>query len=120
MGLLKQDFPDIPLIALTATANQRVKKDVMACLRMESPVVLTASFNRKNLRYEVRPKLKNVLHEMAEFIKTKYSDKCGIIYCSSKKKCEDTADKLRRDYQIPAKHYHAVSAIVSLVDLGND
>jgi superfamily II DNA helicase RecQ len=109
MGLLKQDFPDVPLIALTATANQRVKKDVMACLRMQSPVVLTASFNRKNLRYEVRSKPKNVLGEMAKFIKTKYPGKCGIIYCSSKKKCEDTADKLRRDFHIPAKHYHAVS-----------
>lgn len=109
--MLKEDYPDVPLIALTATANQRVKVDVMENLRMKSPVILTASFNRKNLRYEIRPKGKNVLEKIAEFITQKHRGKCGIIYCSSKKKCEDTADKLRRDYKIPAKHYHAVRCV---------
>lgn len=109
MGSLKKDFANVPLIALTATANDRVKQDVMENLRMRSPVVLTASFNRKNLKYEVRPKGKNLLTEIATFIKTGFKGKCGIIYCNSKKACEDVADKLRRDHKIPARHYHAVS-----------
>ena len=109
MGSLKKDFANVPLIALTATANDRVKQDVMDNLRMKSPVVLTASFNRKNLKYEVRPKGKNLLGEIANFIQTGFRGKTGIIYCNSKKSCEDVADKLRKDYQIPARHYHAVS-----------
>ncbi|GAA5930476.1 uncharacterized protein JCM15063_004817 [Sporobolomyces koalae] len=107
MGSLKRDFPDIPLIALTATANSRVKTDVMANLVMKDPLVLTQSFNRANLRYHVKPKCKNFLKDMADFIKTNHRGECGIIYCSSKKQCEDTAAKLRSDFRIPAQHYHA-------------
>jgi hypothetical protein len=108
MGSLKKDFPRIPLIALTATANDRVKQDVMVNLGMKSPLVLSQSFNRKNLKYEVRPKTKTILADIATFISGSFRGKCGIIYCQSKKQCEDTADKLRKDYKIRAAHYHAV------------
>ncbi|SCZ90878.1 BZ3500_MvSof-1268-A1-R1_Chr1-3g02341 [Microbotryum saponariae] len=107
MGSLKKDFPRVPMIALTATANDRVKNDVMSNLRMQSPLVLTQSFNRKNLRYEVRPKGKGVINDIATLIRTNFSGKCGIIYCMSKKQCEDTAKTLRNRYQIGAQHYHA-------------
>ncbi|KDE05013.1 hypothetical protein, variant [Microbotryum lychnidis-dioicae p1A1 Lamole] len=107
MGSLKKDFPRVPMIALTATANDRVKNDVMSNLRMQSPLVLTQSFNRKNLRYEVRPKGKGVINDIATLIRTNFSGKCGIIYCMSKKQCEDTAKTLRDRYQIGAQHYHA-------------
>ncbi|GAA5954091.1 hypothetical protein JCM10213_007118 [Rhodosporidiobolus nylandii] len=107
MGNLKRDYPGVPLIALTATANDRVKQDVMTNLSMSSPVMLTQSFNRANLRYEVRKKGKNVLADIADFIKTHHAGECGIIYCSSKKQCEDTADRLKSQYKIKAMHYHA-------------
>ncbi|GAA5907235.1 RecQ family ATP-dependent DNA helicase [Sporobolomyces salmoneus] len=107
MGSLKRDFPRIPLIALTATANSRVKTDVMTNLAMENPVVLSQSFNRANLRYYVKDKTKGLIQDIAEFIKTNHRGECGIIYCSSKKQCEDTAAKLRGDFKIPAQHYHA-------------
>ncbi|GAA5875177.1 hypothetical protein JCM16303_005035 [Sporobolomyces ruberrimus] len=107
MGSLKRDYPNIPLIALTATANSRVKTDVMTNLAMENPVVLTQSFNRANLRYYVKLKNKGFMQDMADFIKTNHRGECGIIYCSSKKQCEDTAAKLRSDFKIPAQHYHA-------------
>jgi len=109
MGALKKDYPGIPLIALTATANERVKKDIMSNLRMDRPAIFTQSFNRPNLRYEVRPKKKGLLGEMADWIRAKHKGQCGIIYCQSKKQCEDTADKLRREHRIEARHYHAVS-----------
>lgn len=108
MGSLKRDYPNIPLIALTATANSRVKTDVMTNLSMSDPVVLSQSFNRANLRYYVKPKTKGLMQDIADFIKTNHRGECGIIYCSSKKQCEDTAAKLRSDFKIPAQHYHAV------------
>lgn len=108
MGSLKKDFPGIPLIALTATANDRVKTDVINNLGMRNLLMLTQSFNRPNLRYEVRPKKKEVLKDIASFITGQHRGECGIIYCQSKKQCEDTADKLRREHKVEARHYHAV------------
>lgn len=108
MSCLKKDYPGIPLIALTATANSRVKNDVLDNLGMKNALVLTQSFNRPNLKYEVRPKTKKVIEDMARFIREHHNGECGIIYCHSKAKCEETADKLRREYKIEARHYHAV------------
>jgi superfamily II DNA helicase RecQ len=111
MGHLKRDYPGVPLIALTATANSRVKTDVMTNLQMHNPVMLTQSFNRANLRYHVKKKSKNILADIADFIQQSHQGECGIIYCSSKKQCEDTAQRLRSQYKIKAMHYHAVRAV---------
>ncbi|PRQ70600.1 P-loop containing nucleoside triphosphate hydrolase protein [Rhodotorula toruloides] len=107
MGSLKRDYPGIPLIALTATANGRVKQDVMTNLRMDRPLMLTSSFNRANLKYFVRKKTRSVLSDIADFIKGEHAGESGIIYCSSKKQCEDTAERLRREHRIKCMHYHA-------------
>jgi ATP-dependent helicase YprA (DUF1998 family) len=107
MGSLKRDYPGIPLIALTATANDRVKQDVMTNLRMDRPLMLTSSFNRANLKYFVRKKTRSVLSDIADFIKGEHAGESGIIYCSSKKQCEDTAERLRREHRIKCMHYHA-------------
>ncbi|GAA5871760.1 hypothetical protein JCM8547_008135 [Rhodosporidiobolus lusitaniae] len=107
MGHLKRDYPGVPLIALTATANSRVKTDVMTNLCMSNPVMLTQSFNRANLRYHVRKKTKNVLADIADFIEQGHREESGIVYCSSKKQCEETAQRLRQQYKIKAMHYHA-------------
>lgn len=118
MGALKNDYPGVPLIALTATANARVKSDVMVNLGMKNPLLLTQSFNRPNLKYEVRPKNKGVLKEIATFITEQHKGQCGIIYCHSKKQCEDTADKLRREHKVAARHYHAVRCFNNLSSSG--
>ncbi|GAA6057172.1 hypothetical protein JCM3770_004001 [Rhodotorula araucariae] len=107
MGTLKRDYPGVPMIALTATANDRVKQDVMTNLAMTKPLMLQQSFNRANLRYHVRKKTKHILSDISDFIRDGHAGECGIIYCASKKQCEDTAERLRREHKVLAMHYHA-------------
>lgn len=111
MGKLRTQYPDIPFMALTATATPRVIKDIVSNLNLESPRLkrFSQSFNRPNLLYEVRPKKngEKCLEEIAEFIETNHHDQCGIIYCTSRAICEDTASALRHKYRIMAEHYHA-------------
>ena len=109
LGEVRQQFRGVPVIALTATATENVKVDVIHNLGIQNCEVFTQSFNRPNLNYEVRAKgkAKDVLDSMANIIKTTYRGQSGIIYCLSKKNCEDIATKLREQYGIPAEHYHA-------------
>ncbi|KAF4556192.1 DEAD/DEAH box helicase-like protein 3 [Elsinoe fawcettii] len=107
LGSLRQKFEGVPVMALTATATSNVKLDVKHNLGIKDCVELGQSFNRPNLYWEVRPKSKGVLAEMAELIKQKFRNQSGIIYCLSRKKCEDVATALRDQYQIKADHYHA-------------
>jgi bloom syndrome protein len=96
-------------MALTATANTKVRKDILENLKMTNAVTLEQSFNRPNLYYEVRPKRggKNLILDIFGFIAAKPKGSSGIIYCSSQAKCEEVAQKLRDDHQLRAYHYHA-------------
>lgn len=109
LGEVRQQFRGVPVIALTATATENVKVDVIHNLGIQNCEVFTQSFNRPNLSYEVRSKTKakEVLESIASTINTSYRGQSGIIYCLSKKNCEDVARKLRDDYNIIAHHYHA-------------
>jgi bloom syndrome protein len=107
LRLLRSDYPRVPIMAMTATATKRVRHDVINVLGIHGAVTLEQSFNRSNLHYEVRKKGPGFLKEMADFIKKEHSGDCGIIYCFSKRQCEEVADKLTNLYSIPAKHYHA-------------
>ena len=73
---------------------------------MRSCIHLTQSFNRPNLRYEVHPKTKNTDTEIYSLITTHYPRQSGIIYCTSKKSCEEMSDKLRK-MKVSATFYHA-------------
>lgn len=101
---VKYDFPNSPIMALTATANERVLLDIVNCLR-PNPKVLRQSFNRQNLYYEVRQKTSEVLQDIAGICR-QFSGKSGIIYCNSKKNCEETAASLQ-NLGISASFYHA-------------
>lgn len=109
LGEVRHKFPTVPVIALTATATENVKVDVIHNLGIKGCETFTQSFNRPSLNYEVRAKgkAKDALESMANTINTSYKGQCGIIYCLSKKNCEDIADKLRKEYHIRAHHYHA-------------
>ncbi len=109
LGEVRRQFRGVPVIALTATATENVKVDVIHNLGIQGCEVFTQSFNRPNLTYEVRSKgkAKDVLESIVNTINTSYREQSGIIYCLSKKNCEDIAGKLAKEYGIPAHHYHA-------------
>ncbi len=94
-----------PLIALTATATDKVRTDIKKNLGMVEAKEFKSSFNRPNLYYEVRPKTKNIDKDIIKFIKQN-SSKSGIIYCLSRKKVEELAEVLRAN-DINACAYHA-------------
>ncbi|XP_069768074.1 recQ-like DNA helicase BLM isoform X2 [Narcine bancroftii] len=104
---LRQKFPSIPMMALTATATPRVQKDILNQLKMLKPQVFTMSFNRHNLKYEVLPKKpKKIAEDCIDWIKKNYPHDSGIIYCLSRHECDTVADKLQRN-GIAGLSYHA-------------
>ena len=94
-----------PIIALTATATNKVRDDIKKNLGILDAQDFKSSFNRPNLYYEVRSKTKNVDRDIIRFIKMN-AGKSGIIYCLSRKKVEELAEILRAN-DIPAAAYHA-------------
>ncbi|KAL4936111.1 hypothetical protein BDV06DRAFT_228205 [Aspergillus oleicola] len=109
IGAFRNRIPGVPMMALTATATENVKVDVIHNLKMQGCAVFTQSFNRPNLTYEVRPKRKSseLLENIADIINTSYRNKCGIVYCLSRNNCEKVAEALRKEHRIKAAHYHA-------------
>lgn len=105
-SIVAQIAPNLPIIALTATATPKVQQDIQRNLQMEEADLFKSSFNRTNLYYEVRPKLKNESKkQLIKFIKS-HKGKSGIIYCLSRKKVEEIAQLLQVN-QINAAPYHA-------------
>ena len=102
-----KEIKDVPMMALTATATPKVQSDIQKNLHMNDAIVFKSSFNRSNLYYEIRPKLKkaDTLKEIVQFIKVK-KHKSGIIYCLSRKKVEELAEVLVAN-GIKALPYHA-------------
>ena len=94
-----------PVIALTATATDKVRGDIKKNLGMTNVKEFKSSFNRPNLYYEIRNKTKNVDKDIIRFIK-QHPGKSGIIYCLSRKKVEELAEILRAN-DINARPYHA-------------
>jgi bloom syndrome protein len=106
LGNVLRQWPGVPIIALTATATQLVRTDVVANLGIQGCREFSQSFNRPNLSYEVLVKGKGIVANIAELIKSKHQGKSGIVYCLSRKNCESVAEKLT-SLGISAHHYHA-------------
>lgn len=101
---LRDVLPDIPFIALTATATERVRRDIVEHLRLRAPAVFVASFNRPNLTYKVQPKNKPI-DQIVAWVRRR-EDESGIIYHASRAAAERTAEALSsRGYS--ARPYHA-------------
>ncbi len=101
---LRTHFPDVPMMALTATATEPVRADIVKQLKLREPRCYVASFNRPNLAYRVVPK--TVPYEqLLEFIRSRPNDS-GIVYCASRKSADSLARNLSED-GVSAKPYHA-------------
>lgn len=101
---LRASFPDVPMMALTATATARVRDDICAQLALQEPAVFVASFNRHNLYYEVLPKDRHAYAHLLQQIKGA-AGAC-IVYCISRKRVEELATRLQQD-GVAALPYHA-------------
>jgi ATP-dependent DNA helicase RecQ len=101
---LRTHFPDVPMMALTATATERVRADIVKQLKLREPQCYVASFDRPNLTYRVVPKTAPY-EQLLEFIRSRPNDS-GIVYCASRKSAESLARNLDED-DVSAKPYHA-------------
>ncbi|GBE82544.1 predicted protein [Sparassis crispa] len=107
LNLLRIEYPKVPIMALTGTAPPEAVNDIIDRLGMPNCLRLIESHNRTNLNYMVRQKRKGgVLADIVEFIRTNYSGQTGIIYATSRKKCEDIAAELQNVHHLSAFPYH--------------
>jgi ATP-dependent DNA helicase RecQ len=101
---LKLEFPNVPVIALTATADKLTKKDILEKLNLKNPAIFVSSFNRANITYRVIPK-KSSFNQLLGFLDDRKDDS-GIIYCLSRKSTESVAADLKAE-GFAAEPYHA-------------
>ena len=101
---LRAQLPDVPIMALTATATKRVRDDIVKQLKLRQPRCYVASFNRPNLSYRIMPK-SSAYQQVLDFVRARPNES-GIVYCASRKSTDALAAKLARD-GIKALPYHA-------------
>jgi ATP-dependent DNA helicase RecQ len=106
LSRIRQIYPDVPMIGLTATATERVREDISQQLQLQQPYIHVASFNRSNLYYEVVPKQGNEQTYVNLLRQIKRFQGSGIVYCLSRKRVDEIASRLRED-GIEAIPYHA-------------
>jgi len=112
LKILRREFPRVPIMALTATADEKVVNDSIRALGMNNPHRYRSSFNRPNLHYEVRKKDNKTIDTIADYVAERRNDS-GVIYCLSRKDCETVSEKLNlklrekgfRDVHV--SYYHA-------------
>src|SRR6195952_3119659 len=105
LSVLAERFPDVPRIALTATADDLTRKEIADRLGLADAPCFVASFDRPNIRYEIVEK-QNAPSQLKAFIDERHAGDAGIVYCLSRAKVEDTAAALTKA-GIPALPYHA-------------
>jgi ATP-dependent DNA helicase RecQ len=105
LGSLRHRYPQTPMMALTATATERVRDDILTELRLHDPYIHIASFNRPNLYYEVRQKHQGSYRELLQLLRDQPGES-AIIYCQTRRSVDALHDALLRD-GISALPYHA-------------
>jgi ATP-dependent DNA helicase RecQ len=103
LKFLKQQFPEVPMVALTATADKVTRRDIIQQLRLNAPKIFLDSFDRPNISLSVRPGQKK-FEQIIDFLRLR-PKQAGIVYCLSRKNTEEVATKLRRSgYKAAAYH----------------
>ena len=106
LSTLHERFPSVPRIALTATADDITRADIIERLKLEEARVFISSFDRPNIRYTIVEKDAKPREQLLRFIRDEHEDEAGIVYCQSRKKVEETAAWLESE-GIQALPYHA-------------
>jgi ATP-dependent DNA helicase RecQ len=105
LSLLHETFPDVPRMALTATADHLTRQDMIERLKLEEAREFVSSFDRPNIRYTIVEKL-DPTRQLLRFIQTEHDGEAGIVYCQSRKRVEEIAGMLEAA-GIKAMAYHA-------------
>jgi ATP-dependent DNA helicase RecQ len=105
LALFHERYPDVPRLALTATADDLTRQDMIERLQLQGAAQLVSSFDRPNIRYRISEKT-DPRKQLLRFIEDEHAGEAGIVYCQSRKKVEETAEWLRSE-GIRALPYHA-------------
>ena len=105
LSLLHEEFPDVPRVALTATADALTRQDMLERLQLQEAQQYISSFDRPNIRYRLVEKT-DPIKQLLRFIQTEHDDEAGIVYCQSRKRVEDVAEQLQAA-GVTALAYHA-------------
>ena len=105
LSALHERFPDVPRIALTATADELTRREIALRLRLRDAVLFVSGFDRPNIRYSVVPK-NSARAQLKRFLETCHRGDAGIVYCLSRRRVNDTAEWLRGE-GVKALPYHA-------------
>ena len=105
LSVLHERYPQVPRIALTATADFQTRDEIVHRLQLEGARQFISSFDRPNIRYQIVEK-ENVRRQLLDFIRSEHQGDAGIVYCLSRKKVEETADLLNES-GVAALAYHA-------------
>jgi ATP-dependent DNA helicase RecQ len=105
LSILKERFSEVPLLALTATADDPTRRDIVAQLRLAKARIFAAGYDRPNLFYRVIPK-RNPLEQLWMFLSEEHAGDAGIVYCSTRRAVDETASRLK-DRGCEVLSYHA-------------
>ncbi|KRB82048.1 DNA helicase RecQ [Duganella sp. Root198D2] len=105
LSVLHEQFPNVPRIALTATADHQTRAEIIHRLALNDAAQFVSSFDRPNIRYQIVEKT-NGRKQLLDFITAEHAGDCGIVYCLSRKKVEETAEFLN-EHGVRAMAYHA-------------